>query len=611
VTSYAASIALFWRTGRFADGEAIEFLVVNPRMLFLYLMQTEKVFCGAILFVVACGCVLLSWSSLRASPRVSHPAIVAVALVAAMNLGLLLVSLNAQPQELENRDFWRMHPTIEFELRSRTSGVISLCADYVLPRESEFTGELSDFDLGAPRDSVNIPASIVKRPATCVILVAIESMRSDVLGRTHQNRPITPVLNRLAKEGRSFLNAYAQSTHSDYADPCLVSSLYPLRSDRHHYYSRSDPWPKLMLYDVLAPLGYRSAIFSSQNESWGRMDAFLESRHLDEFFDSRCSQDESYVAPTDLGFSQFVGEAKAAGKLDDAVTIAKACTWIRQQVSSKTPFFIYLNLQSSHFPYRCPARDHVFQPCDFDFAASFAGYPHDKIETVRNAYYNSLHYIDGQLEKLILLLTELGIRDQTLLVLAGDNGEAFYENGYPTHAGPAYEPAIHVACILNCPHLVPAAVDDRLLQMIDLAPTILGLLGLPQEPCFQGQDVLSPAAPASERRLAFIHCEVPGAREDAVISATGWKLVHDRLTDEVRLHDLRVDPAEQRNRANSESAVTRVLSALLQRFRRQQLLYYAKQKYYSTYFAPRTPTLSGTDLQTLLRAEHESKIGNK
>lgn len=77
---------------------------------------------------------------------------------------------------------------------------------------------------------------------------------------------MTPHLNRLAKQGVQFTRAYTQSTHSDYADVCIVSSLYPLRKTRHHYYSASDPWPKTLIYDLLKPLGYVTAIFSSQNE---------------------------------------------------------------------------------------------------------------------------------------------------------------------------------------------------------------------------------------------------------------------------------------------------------------------------------------------------------
>lgn len=88
-----------------------------------------------------------------------------------------------------------------------------------------------------------------------------------------------PHLNKLCRSGRRFTRAYAQSSHSNYADPALFSSLYPLRTRYHHYYSRSDPWPKTLLYDVLKSLGYATALYSSQNEGWGNMDAFLESDH--------------------------------------------------------------------------------------------------------------------------------------------------------------------------------------------------------------------------------------------------------------------------------------------------------------------------------------------
>ena len=65
-------------------------------------------------------------------------------------------------------------------------------------------------------------------PAYSVVFVAIESLRSDVVLLRHQGREITPNLNRFARLGLHFRRAYTQSTHSDYADMCIVSSLYPL-----------------------------------------------------------------------------------------------------------------------------------------------------------------------------------------------------------------------------------------------------------------------------------------------------------------------------------------------------------------------------------------------
>ena len=86
-----------------------------------------------------------------------------------------------------------------------------------------------------------------------------------------------------------------------------------------------------------------------------------------------------------------------------------------------------------------------------DFSASFVKYPLDKVPIVKNAYFNALHYIDEQLSGLVAYLDKNRLREKTLIVIMGDNGECFYENGYSSHAGPPFEPAIHVPLIMNCP----------------------------------------------------------------------------------------------------------------------------------------------------------------
>ncbi len=109
-----------------------------------------------------------------------------------------------------------------------------------------------------------------------------------------KDREVMPNLNKLARNGVQFTSAYAQSTHSDYSDVTIVSSLYPLRSPRHHYYSAHDPWAKTLVYDLLKPAGGDGNL-SSQNEKWGGMDQFLTSPNLDLYYDA-----ERSTAPTRL-----------------------------------------------------------------------------------------------------------------------------------------------------------------------------------------------------------------------------------------------------------------------------------------------------------------------
>jgi arylsulfatase A-like enzyme len=605
--AYTASLALYWRTRMFADSETIRFLLVNSRMLVLYLAQAE----GFVLvfLMVAAGAGMLLYLQRERCRTVRRDAVapggsawIGVGVIFLLVDLLLVTSTLWPPIVLEHTDaWWTNSPGLDFELRSRSSPAVSLIAGALLPSDAAPDGVIPPASLRPITDRPPPATSIAKGKRRSVILIAIESLRRDVIGVSQGDDEIMPRLSELAQRGRWFTRAYSQSTHSDYADPCLVSSLYPLRSPQHHYYQASDPWPKTLIYDALKTAGYRTALFSSQNESWGNMAHFLESPSLDEFFDSRRHVDQSYWSDKDSGFARFVTGAKVAGKLDDAVTVGEAIRWLRNQADSSNPFFLYLNLQSSHFPYEIRTPHRPFQPCDIDFEASFASYPEEKVEVIRNAYFNALHYIDEQLGKLTDALAELSMLDDTLIVVAGDNGEAFYENGHPTHAGPPDEATIRVGLVFHCPALLSPAQETKIAQAIDIVPTILGMLEMPSWPGFQGIDLFDPLVASSGGRFALIHCESVLSKSEAVVSDIGWKYVFDRRTGEAALYLLDVDPGERTNLAETERDVANILSDVLRRWRRQQLLYYGRQQYYGFFYPPIAPRPSSAELIELER----------
>ncbi len=612
---FVASWVFFWRAGVFLDHEALRFGATNAEMIGKYLWQSERAAVYGLAAILVAGPILLvtiGWPGL--APREPEGSVRGawwmgiIPLLAALNLSAWLIELHSSPSVSGDhrerfQQWWETDgERFEYVLRYRVNPVLTLIWSPLIVVEQPIEGTLTEEQLGPRRSNRHLVQRASGSGARrSLIVIAVEALRHDVIGMQHQGREIMPHVNGLARGGVHFTNAYSQSTHSDYADPCIVSSLYPLRTRGHHYYSRSDPWPKVLIYDVLKQHGYATAIISSQNEGWGRMDQFLASPHLDLFFDSRDYDGETFVCDRDPGFARFVKGARVAGKLDDRITIQKVIGWIGEQQAADVPFFVSVNLQTSHFPYEIPGgRTGPFQPAMMDFPASFVSYPREKVPVVRNAYYNALHYIDQQIGRLVSFLDETGLRDETLLVIAGDNGEAFYENGHPTHAGPPYEPAIRVGLLMHCPAVLTPATETYLMQLIDVAPTALALLGIAPHPCFQGIDVLAADRPANEARVVLVHCESALSGSDAVVSGTGWKYVEDRRSGQRRLHQLGTDPGEERNLGDTYPEVTRVLQRVMHQWRQRQLLYYQTPAYYGWYWPPRTPMVSAEDVERLI-----------
>jgi arylsulfatase A-like enzyme len=400
-----------------------------------------------------------------------------------------------------------------------------------------------------------------------VIVLLVESLRPDVLRSTGGAFDVMPALDALARESRRFTQAYAESSHSDYADVCPMSSHYPLRSREHHYYPEHPAYPRVLIYDILKALGYRTAIVSSQNERWGGMYNYLDSGSLDHFFHAETFH-TTVVDSEDNVFSKWAKDYGRSGKVDDRYTIDEAIRWIGE---SEHPFFIYINLQNAHFPYRTPDDfPKHFAPFTIDFPYTFGSFPIDKLEVVKNRYRNSLAYMDAQFERLLRFLRSSGRFDHTVLVVTGDNGEAFYEHGSAAHAGPLFQEAVRVPLIVHGPG-VTAGDDPRPAQHIDVPPTVLGILGLSPHPSFQGIDLLR--APVDPRRSIFLLVQT--LISQVALVREGYKLIADYGYGRYYLYDLAHDPGETKDIASSQPDRLRAMAGRLHAFRKAQLDYYA------------------------------------
>lgn len=582
---YVASWGTFWGVGTFLDGEVVSFMLVNPGQVWKHLLASNPMMAWAFPGAIAMGTIAVRaivtgravgnprrWSVLAGAFAAS----VAVAALLSLH-GNLVTAVRTdpvvEPSGLRTTEgkAWRV------ARNTRAGPVTHLFWARIDRGRAMGGGRLKLPEAPGRPDVVVQPRPYVDpatwaaavaapaRPPTNVIVLLVESLRPDVLRGFGGRREVMPALDALAGRSLRFHRTYAQASHSDYADLCPLGSQYPLREVSHHYYPRVLPYPRVLLHDLLEPLGYRTAVVSSQNESWGDMDNYLVTSRLGHFFDSRSRAQDSTVDEEDVLFAEWVSDLGLAGKLDDRVTIDEAIRWISE---SERPFYVYINLQNSHFPYRLPAGyPPRFSPHLVDFPYEFANYPREKVDVVRNRYDNSLAYVDAQLERLLGFLARSGRLDRTLLVVTGDTGQAFMEHGFSAHAGPLFEEVVRVPMIIHGPGIVPRDVYS-LAEHVDVPPTLLGLLGLPPFPGFQGGDLL---APGDEE--AFLVVQSPRANQVAVV-AGNHKLIYDFGEDRYLLFDLATDPGEQSDLAGSEPILRRELAGRLQAWLDAQLDYY-------------------------------------
>lgn len=419
-----------------------------------------------------------------------------------------------------------------------------------------------------------------------VIVVVVESLRSDQLRATGGPRDVMPTVDSIARHARVFSRNYTQSSHSDYADLAIFSSHYPLRSSQYHIYPENPTYPRVMIYDVLKALGYQVGVFSSQNESWSGMINYLQTGSIDHLLHAETYEGPTQVPRNDPEFYKFVRGSKRSGKIDDRFTVSEAIDWI--DGLGDEPFFIYMNLQNSHVPYETPADFPVrFGTGKVSFPLQFGYFPPDSVDVVMDLYANSLAYVDAQIARLVGHLQAGGLWERTILVVTGDTGQAFFEHGFAGHANALYDEVMRVPLIVRSPNIEPGT-DSRLAQHVDVPPSVLYLIGLPPHPSFQGRNLFADEGEEPvEDRYAFLVAQA-AAHQYAIVDGR-FKLIFDAGTGEYLLYDLEDDPAEIEDLSDVRTADLRRLARRLHAWRRAQLDYYQNPMLHGDWYPPVVP----------------------
>jgi arylsulfatase A-like enzyme len=571
----AASWGVFWLSGQYLDGEGFRFAWGNLGSVLAYATHIHPLLVygmpGLLLAAAALACEGIPRWADRLSDR-------SRTLATAGSAALLLLTIaTAAAGEVGHR--WSTK-----KITDETTGAVYSRDDLYRFRRNRNTGPLThsvavtleskdpldaDSSDPAPRVLCRPQVPLDQYVATVdqarlkrwnVVVVLVDSLRADQLRAAGGSREVMPAVEALARAGTVFPDCITQASHTDYAAPAVFSSHYPLRSRDVYRYPKDPIYPRVMVYDVLKALGWRTALFSSQNEDWGQMLNYLQTGGLDVCFHSKS-----------LGVSEAATKDRPpfAGSLDDAVTVSESMKWIEREPD--VPFFLYLNLQNSHLPYDVP-RDfrRRFAPADVDVKISIGWFPKEKVDVVKDVYADSLAYVDSQLDHLFGSLKARGLWDRTIVVVTGDHGEAFYEHGSAAHANGVYQEVIQVPLVIRAPGMAPVR-DDRPAQLIDVVPGLFHLLGLPPHPGFQGEDPFAPGFRPDRARFSI--CDTPWRTQIGVLRS-GFKMIRESVTGTTVLYDLANDPGEKADAAERHPERARELRALITAWRRAQLEYY-------------------------------------
>ncbi len=186
---------------------------------------------------------------------------------------------------------------------------------------------------------------------------------------------------------------------------------------------------------------------------------------------------------------------------------------------------------------------------------------------VTAAYWAMVDVIDRQVGRLLDCLEETGQRDNTYIIFTSDHGEMLGDHGIYLKGPFFYECAVRIPLLISGPSLRnDGSRSKALVELVDLAPTLLEWAGLERHPAMQGrslQPLLNGEATLDEHR-DDIYCEyynsMPGHQDPqahaTMVRTNRHKLVAAHGTGGGELYDLETDPKETRNLWNDPDYTT-------------------------------------------------------
>ena len=210
-------------------------------------------------------------------------------------------------------------------------------------------------------------------------------------------------------------------------------------------------------------------------------------------------------------------------------------------------------------------------------AESPAGDPR-RHRALRAAYWAMCDFIDEQVGRLLAALDASGQADRTVVIFTSDHGELLGDHGMYTKGPILYDPALRVPLIVRGPGIAEGRRVDALVELGDLAPTVLDVGRRPRYRGMQTRSLLPWLQGATTPPREDVYCEYHNANPDkpavwlSMLRTRDWKIVRahgGEGLDGGELYDLLEDPHETRNRW-SDPACLGVRCRLLERLSDRQ-----------------------------------------
>jgi hypothetical protein len=338
-----------------------------------------------------------------------------------------------------------------------------------------------------------------------VVVVFVDALRADRIGRERDGRSLTPNLEALAVKGARFDRAYTTSPATQLAFLSIMASNYPKEAGRRGI-ARSlprlldDSGAHTMMASLHPLLRAGSHMFADYRE-FG--DPEHNKRHL-----------------TGANSAQMAIEMLSS-------------------LSPGQPFFLLAHFYDPH--------EHYLTNSMFDLGGSLS-----------DRYDAEVGYADYWIGKVLGQVEALGLSQETAVMVISDHGEELGEHGYFWHRLRLYEESARIVMLLSVPR-VPARAVARPVSLVDVAPTVLDLLGAEIPPNLLGSSLVPEIIGKHKPAIRDIFMHSAGLEAVAVVR-NEHKVIVNRHNGLLEHYDLASDPMERRALDPRDSPIGRQLT---------------------------------------------------
>lgn len=384
-----------------------------------------------------------------------------------------------------------------------------------------------------------------------VLVIAIDTLRADALAAQGGTVGVSPRIDALAAEGVRFSAAFA---HAPWTLPSFSSLFTSLPPEAHGAGGNvREGWRALSADHTTIAEQFQDAGWSTHaivnvdflTEPFGTTQGF-------QVVDAHATNDNH--------------TSRRAGATTDA-----ALQWLdeaRSDTDGARPFFLFVHYFDPHAEYDPPpawrakfALEQDRSSTAFRFGAREHVVNHrggrmpldaTTLARARALYDGEVAYTDDEIGRLLAGLRARGLDPNTIVVLTSDHGEEFGEHGSWEHGHTHFDELLHVPLVIRAPGVAPRTRNEPV-GLVDVAPTLCALAGVPFAPSFRGRD-LSRALVGGDELPPFTGLAAYGNFWGAAIESwrgARWKRI-DSGTNTL-LYDWILDPHERSDRAANEA----------------------------------------------------------